>query len=268
MTFPTSQDQQREEYFRDGFTILRGVIPPSLLADLRRDSDRAREIARQKSGPQAQRLQPVYAYEELNHQLYRDFLGLPGMRAAVENILGTGHRQSDIMGILLEPAEKPWCTAWHRDWGYNVPGIDLEAFFRNAREKLHMFNQINAALYDDHSLWAVPGSHAREDTPEERAAFPRVPPPGPELTDAMSSEERERACLEYARQMPGAIPVVLFAGDCAFYRNSMWHLGIYVPYARRATLHDGYFCDDDLAWQLEVRRRREAADTPVYKTAD
>jgi hypothetical protein len=99
-------EQNREEYITDGFTILRDLIPASLLADLRRETDRAREIARTKHGPQAQRLQPVYAYEELNAQTFRDFLGLEGMRATVEGILGPEHRQTDIMGVLLEPAEK------------------------------------------------------------------------------------------------------------------------------------------------------------------
>src|SRR5215467_4176517 len=103
-------DKNREEYITDGFTILRDLIPATLLGDLRREPDRAREIARKRGGPQTQRLQPVYAYEELNPQPFRDFLGLPGMRATVEGILGTGHRQSNIMGVLLEPAQDAWCT--------------------------------------------------------------------------------------------------------------------------------------------------------------
>ena len=61
-------EQHRAEYIKDGFTILRSLIPPSLLTDLRRETDTARDIARQRSGPQAQRLQPVYAYEELDSQ--------------------------------------------------------------------------------------------------------------------------------------------------------------------------------------------------------
>ncbi|MES4793363.1 MAG: hypothetical protein C4321_10660, partial [Chloroflexota bacterium] len=178
-------DRHREEYERDGLTVLRGVIPPALVEDLRRESETARELARRRHGPQVQRLQPVYAYEELNSRPFRDFLELPGMRAAVENILGPTHAPSDIMGILLEPAEEAWCTGWHRDWGYNVSGLDLDEFFRVIRN-LRMFNQLNGALYDDHSLWVVPGSHNRDDTAEERAAFPRVPPPGPALSPEMT----------------------------------------------------------------------------------
>ncbi len=257
-------ERHRDEYVTDGFTVLRGVIPASLLTDLRREAEKAREIARGKQGPQTQRLQPVYAYDELNHQPFRDFLTLPGMAATVEGILGKGHGPTQIMGILLEPEHEAWCTHWHRDWGYNVPDLDMNAFFEAARN-LTMFNQLNGALYDDHSLWVVPGSHNREDTAEERAVFPVVPPPGPTLTAGMSAEERERACLEYARSMPGATQVVLCAGDVAFYRACCWHIGNYVPYARRATLHDGYYGPEDYAWrenvpkmQAAVRAAREA----------
>lgn len=253
-------EQHRIEYEREGLTILRGLIPAALLTDLRRETDTAREIARRQHGPQAQRLQPVYAYEELNAQTFRDFLGLPGMQAAVSRILGSDHHPSDIMGVLLEPERDAWCTHWHRDWGYNVPGIDIDAFFQ-AVPNLRLFNQLNAALYDDHSLWVVPGSHNREDTEEERAPFVSIPPPAPPLRADMDAAERELTCLEYVRCMPNAVPVALFAGDVAFYRACGWHIGNYVPYTRRATLHDGFYCQEDLDWQAAVRRRQEEAGT-------
>lgn len=249
-------ERHREEYFGAGLTVLRGVIPASLLTDLRVEAEKARALAHRLHGPQAQRLQPVYQHPELNPQPFHEFHALPGMRAAVENILGAEHQVSQIMGILFEPAERAWCTHWHRDWGYNVPGIDLPGFFRAIRNP-RLFNQLNGALYDDHCLWIVPHSHDRDDLPEETANFPRIPPPGPELSAAHTEEARERLCLDYTRRMPGAIPVPLFAGDVAFYRACGWHIGNYVPYTRRATLHDGYYGPEDLAWQADVRRQQE-----------
>ena len=82
---------------------------------------------------------------------------------------------------------------------------------------------------------------------------------GPELTEEMDAAQRELTCLEYARRMPGAVNVPLFAGDVAFYRACQWHLGSYVPYTRRATLHDGYYGPEDLAWQAEVKRQQAEA---------
>src|SRR5690242_7423776 len=101
MTF-TFTEQHRVEYETDGLTVLRGVIPPALLGDLRRETDAAREIARHRGGPQVQRLQPVYAYEGLDHRVFRDFLDLPGLRTTVAGVLGPDYRTSDIMGVLLE----------------------------------------------------------------------------------------------------------------------------------------------------------------------
>lgn len=250
-------DQCREEYYALGFTVLRGLIPASLLTDLRAETDKAREIARQKYGQQTQRLQPVYAYEALKHSAFRDFLNLPGLQETVRNVLSEGHQPTTNMGVLLEPAEAAWCTHWHRDWGYNATPMDIAAFFYAVKHQPHMFNQLNGALYDDTSLWVVPGSHNREDTEAERAAFPRIPPPAPELSPEMSLEARELACSAYARSMPDAIPVALQAGDVAFYRACLWHLGTYIPYTKRATLHDGFYCEDDLKWQAAVREMRE-----------
>lgn len=244
-------EAHRTQYFTDGLTVLRGLIPASLLSDLRRETDTGRDIARQKHGRQTQRLQPVYAYDELDPQPFRDFLNLPELRATVEGTLGQGYQPTDRMAVFLEPADDAWCTTWHRDWG-NVPGVD-PADFAKARDNLRMMNQFNAALYDDHSLWVVPGSHAREDTPEERATVPEVYARVPELPSTMGAVERELAWLEYTRSMPGAVQIVLCAGDVAFYRASSWHIGNYVPYVKRATLHDSFPCDEDLAWQAHVR---------------
>ena len=245
-------EQNRDEYFSQGFTIMRGLIPPSLLTDLRHETDKARDIARAKNGPQTQRLQPVYAYDELNHQAFRDFLNLPEMQATVLGILGADHGQSDIMGVLLEPASNAWATNWHRDWVHHDSRVDPIQFEKVMMNPL-MFNQFNAPLWDDHSLWVVPGSHNRVDTPEEVSAYGSIPVPPPALADSMSLEERELVCSEYVRKMPGGISTALLAGDCAFYRSCQWHIGTYVPYTKRATLHDGFYGPEDLAWQQSVR---------------
>jgi nicotinamide N-methyltransferase len=166
------------------------------------------------------------------------------------------------MGVLLEPAEQAWTIGWHRDMIHNR--ADLNADEDRWRVVLHprMFSQLNAALYDDHSLWVVPGSHLRRDTPEEWV----VGTAGPGLTDGMSSLERELACLAHVRRMPGATPVSLYAGDVAYYRATAWHVGSYVPYVKRATLHDAFWGPEDRAWRAEQRRiyeQQAAAAVPA-----
>ena len=61
--------------------------------------------------------------------------------------------------------------------------------------------------------------------------------------------------------MPGAVQTQLEAGDYCLYRNTLWHLGNYVPYRKRATIHDGVFTPEFVTWMTEVReeaqRRRQ-----------
>lgn len=103
----------------------------------------------------------------------------------------------------------------------------------------NMFCQINLALLPDESLWVVPGSSTRiEDSAAETQRFPdhTQPIPYPELA-GLDNTQRLSACDEYARSMPGAVQLSLEPGDCAFYRNTLWHMGSYDPFKTRATLH-------------------------------
>jgi hypothetical protein len=246
-------DQHIEDYHTQGSTIFRSILPPSLIADLRRVTDRAREIARKKHGAQAQRLQPVFT-SDLDPQPFEAFGELPPLRDAIARVLSPRHTFGTraLLGVLIEPAERPWCTKWHRDWRDNAPGLDVaawEAVFHDS----NYFNQLNCALYQDSSTWVVPGSHLRDDLPRERAAFPTGSIPGPLLEEGTDNEERERSCLEYCRRMPGAVCLHLDAGDFALYRNTLWHLGSYVPYCKRATLHDVVDTPEFIEWRQRVR---------------
>lgn len=256
-------DQHIEAYRTRGYVVFRRILPPSLLDDLRRVCDRARSLARQERGPQAQRLQPV-GRDDLDQRPFIDYAQLAPLNDAIAALLGAGfcHGQRHVMGVLFEPAEAPWCTAWHRDWRDNVAGLDLaswDAVFADDR----YFNQVNCALYAESCTWVVPGSHLRRDLPREAARFPTRPIAGPDL-DGLDAAARERRCLEYVRSMPGAEQLHLEAGDFCLYRNTLWHIGNYVPYRRRATLHDAVDTDLFAAWRTktleQARTRREAGD--------
>jgi hypothetical protein len=158
-------DQHIEEYHTQGYTVFRSILPPSLIADLRRETDRARQIAREKHGPQAQRLQPVFAYD-LAPAPFEAFGELPPLRDAIARLLSPRHTfgTRSLLGVLIEPAERPWCTKWHRDWRDNAPGLDIAAWQAVFHDPSY-FNQVNCALYQDSSTWVVPGSHLRDDLP-------------------------------------------------------------------------------------------------------
>ena len=278
MTFRIT-GQHIHEYHRDGFTIFRGLMPASLIADYRVQAEKARKIAHERSGPNAQRLQPVQDHPDVDLKPYRDLCELPALVEAVEKLFGPGFRYgfSDesktktLHAILFEPAERPWCTQWHRDWRDNAAGMSLSRWDAKMLD-IRMFNQVNAPLYNDSCTWVVPGSHLRRDLPVEIERFPMRPIPGPRLEN-MTSEEAEIACLDYVTSMPGAFQAHMNAGDFMLYRNSLWHLGNYVPYARRATIHDGVWTDEFLAWFLNMPKREDGKkemmnpnlDTPEYK---
>lgn len=260
MTFKVS-DYHIEEYHRHGYTVFRNILPTSLICDMRRVADVARDMAREKNGPQVQRLQPVANYA-LELQPFKDYAELPELIDAIVKVLTPHHQHTNpqVLGILFEPAEMPYCTVWHRDWRDNAAGLDL-AMWDEVFGDINCFNQVNCALYQDHCTWLVPGSHLRQDLPREIERFPDRPIVGPNL-QGKTSEEREQLCLEYCQSMPGAVQLHLEAGDFALYRNTLWHLGNYVPYCKRATLHDVVDTPAYVSWRtkaMEVARKRREA---------
>ena len=245
-------------YREQGYAILRGIIPPALITDLRRTAEEARVIARRLEGPQAQRLQPLGDHVDL--AAVRTFAALPELAAALAAILTPRHHVSDParMALLFEPAEQCWSTEWHRDWRQQMTTEQFEQVFGVGRwarvmTDLNYFNQINCALYEDTATWYVPGSHFRaQDTPEEIRAAKSADRAAVENWQKQRTEaEQERFLQEYCSAMPGAVRVALNAGDLLLYRNLAWHLGSYLPYRKRATLHCNAATPEFVAFQQE-----------------
>lgn len=261
------RDEMIARYRSDGYVIFRQIIPPSLITDLRRATARVHELARGKSGPQAQRLQPVSSYlNEQEMKAFRDYASLAPLIDAVQKVLTPRHKLSngmiDRMGLLLEPAEKPWWTVWHRDireesQGSNLGSTvlpDVEEFRRITVDPL-WFNQINCPLYEDNCTWYVPGSYLRRfDLPGETAAAIAPHPP-----ESATFEERERAGIEYCERMPGAIRAAMNAGDFMLYHPNGWHLGNYLPGRKRVTLHDWAPNPELVDWYDRWGKARAAA---------
>ena len=233
-----------DEYLTRGHLVFRGIVPPSLLADLRRQADIARDLAHELNGPQTQRIQPLDQYgDKIDLQPFRDYVELPALKDAVAKLLGPGytHGHLHIMGLLVEPLDHPWHCGWHRDGVVEVPLAARSDAVRTALDEvwhdLRVFNQVNCALYADACTWYVPGSHLRSfDLPGEQQSTddPRMREPAPDITHV----EAEHFYLEHCRAMPGAVQIYLNAGDFMIYRNLAWHTGLYLPYQPRATIHD------------------------------
>lgn len=254
-----------EEYQTLGYTVFRGIVPSTLVEDLRRQCDLGAKLGREMDGPNTQRFGPR-TIDGIDLQPFRDFLDLPAIRESVAKVLPSEVVSSTVEGmfsVLIEPTEFPYCTQWHRDWRDNVKGLDLTRWEADYKD-MDLFNQVNCALYEDCCTWVVPGSHLRKDTDAEMTRFPSRPIDGPQLDD-LNNSQRERACLEYCQSLPDAQRLLLDAGDYCLYRNSLWHLGNYISYRKRATLHEGVMTAKFQTW-VEVniqdagRRISEGAD--------
>lgn len=100
----------------------------------------------------------------------------------------------ELFNMLINPLRASYGLSWHRD---DVKATATAAEEEEALKIEHYGIQWNAALYDDDCLSAVPASHKRVRTPEEREANISGGP------------------------MPGGIPVALKAGETVFYNNNI-----------------------------------------------
>ena len=240
-------DEDVRSYRDRGYFIIRQVIPASLLGDLRREARKGRELAYRIHGPQSQRLSPLGDYTAaLELKAFRDFNAIEGLHEAVRALTSPRHVLGTVenITILFQPRDRPWSTEWHRDWRHHVIEAEFQAEVGDARwqeiaNSPDFFNQINCPLFEDTSTWYVPGSHRRvTDSAAETAVFRSSTQE--ELRDESNrrtNEELELYCLRYCQAMPGAVQAVLNPGDFMLYRNLGWHLGNYVPYRERLTLH-------------------------------
>lgn len=243
-------DSMIHQYWSQGYVVFKGVIPPSLLRDMRPEADKARAKAREVLGPQAQRLQPIVKYPEtINIKPFEEYAKLPALVDAINRLLGpfvgpVGPATMSVMGILVEPSERPRHHGWHRDMVCDVPLAEQKTPDRVkwVAERWHKpwcLNQVNCAIYPDSCLWYVPGSHARmHDLPGEEQGFCYYKEKNPFDEIEGSHPELERIFLDACLNFPGATRIHLDPGDYMVYRNSGWHTGLYNTHTPRATIHD------------------------------
>jgi Phytanoyl-CoA dioxygenase (PhyH) len=115
----------------------------------------------------------------------------------------------ELYNLLVRP-ESDFELRWHRDDILPTASPEEE---RTRLSEPAWHCQWNLALYDDHSLVVVPGSHNRARTPAERDADP------------------------FAATLPDMKVVEMRAGDLVFYNNNILHRGVYDAHVERMTLH-------------------------------
>ncbi|MAE64717.1 MAG: hypothetical protein CMJ18_10665 [Phycisphaeraceae bacterium] len=242
MTFKIT-DQHLFEFHGQGYTILRSILTPQLIRELRPATDAAREIAyRSTVMHQDQVLRPLGDHaSELDLTPFRHYVEHPPFVDAIHRIVGPdAELHTEDVGVLFEPRDEPMCTNWHRD--ISPPEKKWDPFLRQMAMRNASFNSsINCALYADSCIGFVPGSHSRPYTEIEKQVidawkdFDAVERDGAPMR--MEPADKEMACIETFRAMPNAVTFALEAGDMVVYASNGLHFAHRAPYRKRATLH-------------------------------
>lgn len=228
-------------YNEQGFLLI-DVIPEAEATDLRRQIDAL--LLPQGRRPTDERTfhrsenqhagDPIAAYGSKSKHYYfhllTDELFLPiqhvfhhpKVLATIEAVLGSPLVINNASLFAAEPGTR-YQLGWHRDV-IQIPQdqIDEDAIYDAKR--FHNSVQINWPLYDDQTLWVVPGSHHRRNTAAENVAF---------------AGSKHYAPIE--AEMPGEINVRIRPGQAVLYNNNLIHRGFNPCFSvPRRSLHLGY----------------------------
>lgn len=233
---------------RDGFVIIRSILTPSELSQLREAATQVTKLARSGGWPHVRVVGKQFPPWDVATAAEHGIWGvqhlmdpaLPGsdlftatyfsdaLLEVVDELLqvrkhtptdddnsssnGNTDLVMELFNMLVAPdaADGDFELRWHRD-DVRPEATAEEEMARLVQPAWHA--QYNLALWDDASLVVVPESHLRPRTGIERAADP------------------------YAAELPGQLVVQLGPGDVVFYNNNILHRGVYTAGAQRATLH-------------------------------
>ena len=148
-------------------------------------------------------------HPSIREQALVDALAHPQILDVIEALIGK-RLKYHLCTLLVSSERKPYHINWHRD---SAP--DGEVPLETLLSRLRNHVQLNGALYDDETLYVVPGSHRRELTDAERSVIQQTP----------------------KAAMPNQLVVKLKAGDIVFYNSSILHKGYNIDGSKRQTLH-------------------------------
>lgn len=191
-----------------------------------------------------------YYFHLLTNELFlpiQQVFHRPEILRVIEQILGAPLIINNASLFAAEPGTS-YKLGWHRDV-IQIPQdeIDEEAIYHP--DRFHNSVQINLPLYDDETLWVVPGSHHRKNSTAEAAAF---------------GGSKHYAPIDAV--MPGGINVKIRPGQAVLYNNNLIHRGYNPAFvAPRRSLHMGYHCaNKPPTWHFYLLN--EDSFTDAYRT--
>lgn len=228
---PGADARWQSGWRRDGYLILRNALPAADVDRLRGIAERARDEwqahSTADSEPGGHAYGPnAWSLLHLNHPRYHagqhdDLLFVlatiahPVARLVMRAVFGEEALFMQ-MNLYVDPAGEGWPGVWHRDCQFFSGGSEdkmRELLFAEADppRELHM----HIPLLPTQATEVVPGSHNRDDTPDERAV---------RVNDSSSD------------LMPNALALQLQPGDLAFFHVNSIHRGRYFHGISRRTI--------------------------------
>ncbi len=224
----------RDQFLEQGFVILRHVIPPSDLEELRHSYETLVDRQRLAWTAAASPTEPSGGKWEIANQprlIVNEMAAMHDAQTAStiefwlrENIQGVSSHllaEADVppteMMLMCNPVSDRGPAAWHRDF-YPPLNCPLMAYADDIKESGPRYVQWNIPLYDDNVLWVVPGSHIRPNT----------------------QAENESMRHNLHSPIPGAIQTHLRAGDGVAYILPILHWGSNYSTKMRRTIHGGF----------------------------
>lgn len=223
-------DVDLKKFRRDGYLVLRNIVPPKqlheirLLVELMVDREKARSAAQRQDGEP-----PGGAwYQSAQSRLSMD--SIEAQTAGVidfclgETTYGVSHQLMQApttaltaFGALCSGLIDYGYTDWHRD-ASSAEQAPLSGMQLDLMENSPGYVQWNIALYEDDVFWILPGSHKQPT----------------------SEAQRRQLLLDPKSALEGGLAVELGPGDGIVYPNLMMHWGSTYTSRLRRTIHLGY----------------------------
>ena len=227
----TEQTDEPKTILEHGYVIVRGAIEPERLEPVRATAERFLDRARERSrgdpnvGWDAHRVPHPGLYEFIDRDTAALFDPLVSDRVLDVNrrLMAAPEVGLNTASLFTEPAKTlTRIFQWHRDSVLRPSSpLPLSGLQADCHANAPGVLSWNIALHDDDSLWVVPGSNRRGNTPTEQEVFDRP---------AQLADE----------PLPGARPCDLAAGDAVVFDAAMVHSGSADADRRRRTFNVAY----------------------------
>ena len=220
-----------QQLIDDGYIILRQVVPPDQLEELRTSFEilvekqkvvweRERKPEEKPGGVWTTSGQPRVFFDEvvdaatantIEFCLHENTLGVS------QQLMRAPHAAITLMALMCNPVRDHGPASWHRDIDPTVQaplkGMQMD-YVKNGPG----YVQWNIPLYDDSVFWLVPRSYCRPNSPEEH----------------------QHLLTRSQEPIQGGIPIELSAGDGVVYSHMGLHWGSNYSTKLRRTVHLGY----------------------------